>query len=846
MRSLAGKIDEVKIRVLQLRPSVIVFTESWLSEEIPDEDVALDGFVLSRKDRNKHGGGIACYVDKDIPFSAVETQDIPLLPVSDSEIHCLFLESFYIFLICVYHPFWENQAANEAAISSITCLIDFAFVKFGSGLNILLCGDFNGLRVCFDEISRLTHLSPVVNFPTRGSNTLDQIFSSFQCEQKPLSFPPFGRSDHLVIFWSPSRTRNKPAVKLSVRKVNKSNLARFRCFVSNIDWLALVNSSTDVDISCRLLMTHLVDLYDVCFPLKVIRIRVSDPAWMRPSLKLLINERDRAFSKKQWSKFHRLREEVIRHTRLLKSSFLEKAVSEGSKATWQAVRHLGRFKSSSSRISFSPAEFSAYFSSNFQTFSDSSSHTPLSAIDAFVTPEEVYWTIRHLRNKGQGPDGFPAWLLKDSALSLSSAICVLLNRCFEVGSFPSLFKFANVVPVPKLSNPKNISDYRPISMLPILSKLLEKLFLKKVLFPLISNRVSESQFAYIPRLGSGTTSALVTVQHHILQFLDSSSGAVRLLSTDFSKAFDKIPHHVILTACRRFDLPDSVIGFVSCFLKQRSQRVIINNEVSDWVHIPSGVPQGSVLGPILFCLAVDALTPVCSNSTIVKYADDISILHFVREAADDRLQEEWENIVSWSRSAHLPLNLNKCRVLDFVTKRSLSLQPVVVSPDVFLEQVDSHPFLGVRFCTNLKWDIHFDFILKKASKRIFIIRNLRRSGASPSLMWRTYVALIRPILLYAFPCICNAPNFLWDKLVRVERRVCRIISDNSVCNPSLLYAADLSGLRFFSKIAENVHHPLRKFFGTKVSHRSSRSVNTLYRPFAKTKRFSLSFIKYCK
>ena len=114
VRSLAGKIDEVRLRVSQLLPSIIVFTESWLCEEIPDEDVALEGYVLSRKDRNKHGGGIVCYVHKDIIFSAVNISNVPLLPVSDSEFLCLYLESSYVFLICIYHPFWDNQAANEA------------------------------------------------------------------------------------------------------------------------------------------------------------------------------------------------------------------------------------------------------------------------------------------------------------------------------------------------------------------------------------------------------------------------------------------------------------------------------------------------------------------------------------------------------------------------------------------------------------------------------------------------------------------------------------------------------------------------------------------------------------
>ncbi len=385
-------------------------------------------------------------------------------------------------------------------------------------------------------------------------------------------------------------------------------------------------------------------------------------------------------------------------------------------------------------------------------------------------------------------------------------------------------------------------------MLPTLSKLLEKMFLSKVIFPLISHRVSHSQYAYIPRPGSGTTSALISVYHEILKFLDTAPGAVRFLSTDFSKAFDKLPHHVIISSCRKFSLPESVVGFVSSFLNQRWQRVSVMNKVSDWVLVTSGVPQGSVLGPILFCLAIDVLTPVCDNSLIVKYADDISILHFVREGAQDNLQKEWDNLTSWSNSMHLPMNLDKCCVLDFVTKRSLSLslQTVKTSPTQSLKHVDSLSFLGVRFSSCLKWNSHVNFVIKKACKRIFMIRNLRRSGVSPAYMWKMYIALIRPVLLYAFPCFCNAANYLTKNLLRVENRVRRIINEDSVCVPSLLDAGNISCERLFNFISNTPSHPLRELFITSVPTRNTRTAKTLRRPFAKTKRFGNSFIKYCK
>ena len=226
------------------------------------------------------------------------------------------------------------------------------------------------------------------------------------------------------------------------------------------------------------------------------------------------------------------------------------------------------------------------------------------------------------------------------------------------------------------------------------------------------------------------------------------------------------------------------------------------------------------------------------------------MLHFVRQASDDNLQEEWNNIVSWSNSTNLPLNFSKCRVLDFVTSRSLSVKPVILNPSesvpVFLNQVKSLSFLGVILSSDLKWNLHFDSVIKKASKRIYVIRNLRRGGCPSFLLWRSYILLIRSVLLYAFPCICNAPQYLLDDFLCLERRVSKIINNGDVCVPSLFPAAEASCEGLFMNIIESNCHPLRDLFLIRRSFRTIRHANRLQRPFAKTKRFSNSFIRFCK
>ena len=250
---------------------------------------------------------------------------------------------------------------------------------------------------------------------------------------------------------------------------------------------------------------------------------------------------------------------------------------------------------------------------------------------------------------------------------------------------PSCFKYANIVPIPKCPHPSDLSDFRPISLLPVLSKIFEKIVVTKIILPIVSRRVGISQFAYISRPGSGPVSALVLAYHKIVEFLDKSLGAVRLLSVDFSKAFNKLLHSCIVSACVDFELPSYAINWIASFLSGRKQRVFVDGRASSWSSVTSGVPQGSILGPILFCLAVDSLSPVCDNSHIIKYADDVSVFHFVRNQTQDMLQLEWDNLVQWSHTMHLPLNFLKCNVTDFVTKKNLSLSRVSLHDGTFLE-----------------------------------------------------------------------------------------------------------------------------------------------------------------
>ena len=485
---------------------------------------------------------------------------------------------------------------------------------------------------------------------------------------------------------------------------------------------------------------------------------------MQASLKVLINDRDRAFTKKQLLKFRRLRKEVINHMKYLKSEYLNKAIASGNvKTMWSAVSYISKRRMKYSCGKFSAEDLSEYFSSNFQKdevieeFEGISDK--LGCCDLRLAVSDVRMNMSRIKKVSSGPEGIPSWVFRNCCDDLAPAVTLLFNRSLEEGKVPFSMKLANVLPIPKCANPRQVTDFRPISILPALSKVFEKLVCTKWLIPSIQKKVNPHQFAYVPGAGKGTVTALSAIYLHALKYLDAQSGAVRVVTIDLAKAFDSLSHKSILNACVRFSLPKGLVRWIFSYLSERYQRVTFDNSYSAWVPLTSGVPQGSVIGPVLFCLVMDSLSTVCSNSKLFMYADDFTIVHFIRGQSEDRLQVELNNVISWCDTLRLNVNLSKCFVMDIITKKFLSCCPLYLR-DKRLESVSSLKILGCFFSRDLKWNLFIDYIIKKASKRIYLILCLKRAGCPADVMYMSFCAFIRPILLYAYPVWCNLSEYL--------------------------------------------------------------------------------------
>ncbi|MEL7309486.1 MAG: hypothetical protein AAGK05_17620 [Pseudomonadota bacterium] len=269
-----------------------------------------------------------------------------------------------------------------------------------------------------DRITQMTGLKQIVKFPTRGKNTLDQIFTNISVINPPRCFSPIGKSDHSCVLWSHEiRPASRVKIKRSVRVMSQSNVAHFSSMLSDIDWLKYVSSFNCIDDAFFNFQTALTSVFDLSFPKRMVRFRSTDQPWVKPSLKLLIDDRDRAFSLGHYCKYQRLRKAVIKHIQVLKSKYLSSFLSKDARLSWKAIHVTARSKVSQTSIpdSITAEDFNDFFQSNFQNSQPPTvpSHSGLSVVSPTLSVFEVHYQLSKLQRKACAPDDVPFWVYRN-------------------------------------------------------------------------------------------------------------------------------------------------------------------------------------------------------------------------------------------------------------------------------------------------------------------------------------------------------------------------------------------------------------------------------------------------
>jgi hypothetical protein len=426
--------------------------------------------------------------------------------------------------------------------------------------------------------------------------------------------------------------------------------------------------------------------------------------------------------------------------------------------------------------------FASYFSSVYITDSNDvdleyNSSLPQSLINnsqcfssVIIDKEALLAKLKSMDcSKGAGPDDIPPIFIVSCASQLVEPLWQIFNKSLSSGVFPTAWKIAKVVPIPKSGDDSIVSNYRPISILSCCAKVLESL-----VYPYIQRHIkpylTDHQHGFVS--SRSTCTNLVSFTELLTSAMDSGK-QTDVIYTDFSKAFDKVSHSILIYKLSAYGVSGNMLQWLQSYLTERVFYVVVNGFESSYRNITSGVPQGSHLGPILFNLFINDVIECFHHSTVFMYADDLKFARVI-DTTDDitLLQSDIIRLSSWCEHNLMHINIKKCIHMKFTRKQNVT-QSYYHIDGCNLIEVENTRDLGVLFDNKLTFVPHMENIVKRASRILgFVIRSTKsfRRSATKILL---YNSLVKSILEYC--SVVWRPHYATHslRLERIQKRFTR-------------------------------------------------------------------------
>ena len=557
------------------------------------------------------------------------------------------------------------------------------------------------------------------------------------------------------------------------------NSADLNCELSQMDWFSLCENTNDIDETYSCWYSHFRSIIEKYIPLKMVTIRPNDKPWMDSKVRHAIRRRDRLLrihnirpSPVTWESYRAQRNFVTSLIRFAKKSFYERANTDLSnpdtncKKWWSIVNKVCGRENSSTIPPIIENEVPIFDSKEkaciFNDYFVLQTELPLAnAIPPIIQP---YQTQQFLSNiiateeqvlelmkgvdisKACGYDGIGNKIIKLCSEGFHVYFTYFINLSLSLGQYPSAWKLANVIPLFKNDNPQHKVNYRPVSLLASFSKICER-----VVFFHLYNFLMETGFLYKFqsgfRPGDSTINQLIFLVHKIYEALEDGK-EVRAVFLDISKAFDKVWHAGLLRKLEAFGVQSPLLQWFESYLCNRKQRVVIEGQCSDWRTITSGVPQGSVLGPLLFLIYINDITDDLASLPLI-YADDTTLLEIVDDpvVSAGRLNSDLHKISVWADKWLVTMNPVKSRNVIFSLKRNKQVHPPLFLSSNIVKDVESHTHLGLTLQSSMSWRKHIVRVFEKASKRLNMLKFVRFK-VDCSILTSLYKSLIIPLMEY--------------------------------------------------------------------------------------------------
>ena len=826
-----------------VKPDVIFGSEAKLDpstniQEIFPPDYQKNCFI---KYRNRHGGGTFlaiknCYTATELEFDTHETHsDVVWAKVSINGEKSLYLCSFYRApgsgsapLICLHEQL--NKIAQIADDKIINIAGDFNCPNIDWEANAITSNSYE--PEAHEELLNILQDHPLVQMqkqPTRNENNLDLFLTNNESLVKSTSIIP-GISDHkIVVVDSLIRPILAKPAKRKIYKWYSVDWADINDNLSQFKETFLESASNrSVEENWHELKQHINNLINDKVPHKWSTTRYN-LSWFNRDLTRMTKRKQRLYNKAKqsksqadWDKYKQCKKATTSEIRKAHNEYVERklirGLDEGStKPFWRYVKSLRRDTSGigslkqDGKLHNDPKAKAEILNNQFRSVftkpSDAQIPEPQGSRAPNLPPLEincngVYKLLSKLNvHKAMGPDQIPNIFLKETAIHTAELLTFIFNQSISTHTLPRDWLQANINPLFKKGNTNLAVNYRPVSLTCVCCKLLEHIIFSHVMAHLQThNLLSINQHGF--RSGFSCETQLILTAHDLLQSFDHKH-RVDIGVLDFSKAFDTVPHPHLLKKLDHLGIRGDLYQWLQAFLTNRDQRVVVDGAYSNFVHVESGVPQGTVLGPLLFLCHINDL-PLSTNSHIRLFADDCLIYREINSLEDKvLLQKDLDSLQGWASNWGMRFNAQKCYILSTTTAREQTPYFYQLNGEI-LQSVPNTPYLGVTLSADLKFNVHLNKITAKSYQCLaFVRRNLKY--CPEQLRRLSYISLIRSKLEYSSSVWDPHLRKDIDQLEKVQRRAARFIKrdykyDSSVTQ--MLKDLDLSSLENRRKMSK--------------------------------------------
>ena len=822
--SIMSKIDAIKIQAHTNEYDAMLFVEiKPKNGQMPEEvNMRIPGYMLYLGNlEDNHTRGTCIYIKDCYESSKVKIPDSNFQDTTSAEV--LFGKNRRVLLQVIYRSGSPGTAAlyDDAMMNHMKTTSNLPNYS-----NMIIAGDFNlnqikwtpdpivpntirenSIEHKFTECVRDCYFHQYVREPTRYRHDHtptcdDLIFSSRDTDIDGVKYnPSIGKSDHLALTFELEVENRILPPRKTIYLYDKGDYFKL-CNMLDVDWETMLKG-LNVEDSMKLFEEAYYKAEKECVPTKVIiNDRIPKPPWMSKSALRQIKRKHSSWIRylntkrgEDYLKYIKERNDATKEIRKSRKEYekeIAKACRKNQKGVWKYMKSCHRVRSMIPRLRKPGGDYTTSDVDIAETLAEQynsaftqedATNIPNIPSKSLLTEKLTSFQIKHEAvlkilksldpNKSTGVDKIHPRVLKEAAEKVALPITIIANKSLKSAILPRNWLDAQIIPIYKKDDRQDPANYRPVSLTSIICKIVEKVIAPQVIKHIMDNQnYNSKQHGFT--VGRSTTTNILEAMNIWTEALHHNV-PIDVIFLDYSKAFDSVPHKRLIKQVQSFGIEGEALRWIEAFLNTRRQKVLANGAQSNWYPVVSGIPQGSILGPILFSLFVNDI-PKEIRSHISMFADDSKIYLPLHTDMDNyQLQQDILDLEDWACKMQMKFHPDKCHVLHLGNNNPMHMYYMHSGSDLhLLKEVAVEKDLGIHTDNKLTYNVHIQEKINKANKTLGYIRHTFKYLDKENFLM-LYKSLVRPHLEYG--STIWSPHFKYhiDAIERVQRRATRLV-----------------------------------------------------------------------